>query len=92
MKAIMLLAIPLSAALAGCVAPAPRVDESFGNAVRQAVAQQTLNPNASLNNDPVAGIDGESAKNAADLYEETFKSPPPVVNVINIGGSISGGK
>jgi hypothetical protein len=92
MKAIMLFAIPLSAALAGCVAPAPHLEENFGNAVRQAVAQQTLNPNASLNNDPVAGIDGESAKNAADLYEETFKSPPPVVNVINIGGSISGGK
>lgn len=90
-KAIMLFAFPITAALAGCVAPAPHLEAHFGDAVRQAVAQQTLNPNASLNPDPVSGIDGEAAKNAADRYQETFKSPPPVVNVINIGGGINGG-
>ncbi len=71
--------------LAACTAPAPRLEAGFGNAVRAAVAQQTLNPEASLNPDPVAGIDGATAKNTIDRYEASSKTPPPPVNVFNIG-------
>jgi hypothetical protein len=83
-------AIAMAALVAGCVSsPTPNYDLRFGNAVRDAVAQQTLNPNAAAA--PVTyGMDGKSARDAMVLYGKTFETPPPVVNVINIGGSISG--
>lgn len=78
--------------LAGCVSPTPMYDERFGEAVRTARAQQTLNPNASLNTDPVTGVDGQAAKSAYGNYEKSFQTPtpPPTINVINIGGGLSG--
>lgn len=77
--------------VAGCAAPASsenrqsEVDLRFGDAVRQARAQQTLNPEA-RSTDPVAGIDGVAAQNAIERYQKSFKEPPPSFNVINIGG------
>jgi hypothetical protein len=84
------IAIALAALVAGCASsPTPDYDLRFGNAVRDAVAKQTLNPNAAAA--PVTyGMDGKSARDAMVLYGKTFETPPPVVNVINIGGSISG--
>jgi hypothetical protein len=81
----------LMMALAGCAAnmtesnSTPRLDSTFGDAVKAARAQQTLNPDASQNTDPVAGIDGEAANSAVDQYEKSFKSPPATGNVFNIG-------
>ena len=40
----------------------------------QTKASQTLNPEASLNTDPVTGLDGQSATNAINSYEQSFKS------------------
>lgn len=77
------------AALTGCTTT-PHLDSRFGHAVNAAKAQQTLYPEASKNTDPVAGIDGTSAKESIDRYHDTFKAPPPTFNVINIntgGGS-----
>jgi hypothetical protein len=72
--------------LAGCAAsPTPNYDLRFGDAVRQAREQMILNPNASAGS--VAGMDGTSAQETMLLYHGTFRSPPPVTNVINIGGS-----
>lgn len=80
----------LLAGIAGCSAT-PELDRNFGNAVRAARAQQTLNPNAGINTEPVAGIDGTAAKSTIERYHDSFKAPPPVLNVINIGGAIAGG-
>jgi len=78
--------------LAGCAGSAtPNYDARFGDSVRAARQQMTVNPNASANPDPVAGMDAKAAREAVILYQGTFKAPPPVVNVINIGGSVSGG-
>jgi hypothetical protein len=90
------LASAMTLALAGCAAPgasltaAPNYDLQFGNAVREARMRMTLNPGAA-STDPVAGIDGPAARLAQDRYHETFKSPPPPVSVINIGGALSQG-
>ena len=73
--------------LAGC-STTPQYDASFGDAVRQARTAMIINPNASSNADPVAGMDGQAAREANARYLQTFKEPPPVVNVINIGGAI----
>lgn len=75
-----------TALLASCaVSPTPNYDKRFGDAVRQGRQAQTLNTQPSTN--PVAGMDGKSAKEAGERYVNTFKAPPPVVNVINIGGT-----
>jgi hypothetical protein len=81
-------------ALAGCVSPAPYVESQMGHAVSAAKAQQTVNPDASKNPDPVAGIDGRAAKSSVERYEDSFRAPPPTFEVINIntGGSTSGGR
>lgn len=78
--------------LAGCASTAtPNLDARFGEAVLSARAQQTLYPQASLNTDPVTGLDGRAAKEAMGRYHDSFKAPPPTFSVINIGGSIAGG-
>ena len=75
---------------AGCAAPAPHVDAHLGAAVSAAKAQQTLNPDASRNADPVAGIDGAAAAHAVGEYVNSFKAPPPTFPVINIGAGGGG--
>lgn len=65
----------------------PAQDAPLGDAVRAARTSMTLNPNAPVSQDPAAGIDGPAAKQAIDRYQDSFKAPPPVVNVINIGGT-----
>jgi hypothetical protein len=62
-------------ALAACVTPTPHYDERFGEAVRTAVAQQTINPDASKNTDPVKGLDGKAATETINNYDKSFKSP-----------------
>lgn len=77
--------------LAGC-STTPNYDVKFGDAVREARKKMTLNPDVAKRTDQAAGMDGMSAKEAAARYQDSFKAPPPVVNVINIGGSIGKGK
>jgi len=78
--------------VAGCAAPASpdnrrsEVDLRFGDAVRQARALQTLNPDA-RSADPVSGIDGVAAQNAIERYQKGFKEPPPSFNILGIGGT-----
>jgi hypothetical protein len=79
------------AVLAGCSAT-PNYDKHFGDAVRQARSAMTINPTASANPDPVAGIDGKAAAEAITRYQDSFKAPPPVVNVINIGAGAGAAK
>lgn len=72
--------------LAGCTSTTtPRLDARFGDAVRQARALQTINPDAPANPDPVTGIDGESARHAIDRYQDSFKAPPSTFSVISGG-------
>lgn len=71
---LILALLPL--AMAGCAATTtPHYDDHFGEAVRTAVAQQTINPDASKNTDPVAGLDGKAAERTIDNYDKSFKTP-----------------
>lgn len=93
MKTPYLHVLPIAAAIiAGCAAPTPNLDAHFGEAVRTARAQQTINPDASRNMDPVVGIDARAAKSSMDRYYDSFKTPPPTFGIINIGGTFSGGE
>lgn len=75
---------------AGCASTTPNLDAHFGQAVLAARAQQTINPDASLNSDPVTGLDGRAAREVMVRYHDSFKTPPPTFNVINIGGGLGG--
>jgi hypothetical protein len=87
------LALPIAAVLlAACAnSPTPNYDAKFGDAVRNARQAMTLNPNAGASGNPVAGMDGKAAAEAVGRYHDSFKTPPPPVNVINIGGAIGQG-
>lgn len=79
-----------AALLTACANTTPVLDASFGNAVRQARDNQTLNPNASANSDPVLGMDGQAAAAAQVRYQDSFKAPPKTFEIINIGGTLTG--
>lgn len=90
MNKSMALAL-LALLLGGCAASTtPNYDMRFGDAVRESRQRMTLNPNAGSNPNAIAGMDGLASRDAVERYHETFKAPPPVVNVINIGGAIGG--
>jgi hypothetical protein len=74
----------------GCSHVTPNYDARFGDAVRDARKKMTLNPNAGKDGDPVTGMDGRAARESMNQYHESYKTPPPAVNVINIGGQIGG--
>jgi PBP1b-binding outer membrane lipoprotein LpoB len=78
--------------LAGCVSsPAPFLDAHFGDAVNSAKAQQIINPEASLNADPAAGVGGKAADAAINRYHRSFVQPAVTPNVFNIGVSSGAG-
>jgi hypothetical protein len=85
MKTFTVMAAALLAA--GC-AGTPHYDVRFGEALRDARLAMTIDPNAGAKADEVKGIDGRAGKEAVKRYHDSFKEPPPVTNVINIGGSI----
>lgn len=86
-----LLLSALVVVLSGCASTTPNLDSRFGEAVNSAKADQIVNPDASQNTDPVAGVDGKAAKAAVDRYHESYKNPPATpVFTIGVGGSSGG--
>jgi hypothetical protein len=70
-------------ALAGCATQTPALDEQFGSAVRQSIAQQTLYPDAAARHETVNGIDGAAGTAIVERYREGFRgeakpAPAPV--------------
>lgn len=89
MKTYLMLTLGLVAA--GCASSSPEYDAKFGDAVRESRVGMIINPDAGANPDPVAGLDGNAARETLTKYKESFQKPPPVTNVINIGGRIGSG-
>lgn len=87
-------ALTLVSVLTACVEPAPRYEAEFGSATRATLKAQIINPNAGNNPDPVAGLDGQAARDAINNYQKSFAEPKPTENVFNIGvgNSSSGGR
>lgn len=73
----------------GCAPITPRLDARFGDAIGIAKAQQTVNPEASLNTEPVKGIDGQAGDAIFDNYRDGFRSPqqPLTRGVVSVGTS-----
>ena len=87
-----LLVIVSVVALSGCaVSTTPKTDARLGEALTVMRAQQTLNPEASRNTDPVTGLDGKAAKGALDNYRDSFRQPPvEAASFLSIG--VGGGR
>ena len=81
----LLLCLGACATLGGCLSSTPEWDRTFGSSVTQIRTMQTLNPMASDNDDPVAGIDGRAAVSAQANYVKSFTAPVPHTNVFTIG-------
>ncbi len=88
---MLMLALPLALLAACSTTVTPNYDVTFGSTVREARLKMTIEPDAGKKPDLVVGIDGTAARETVIRYHETFKTPPPVVNVINIGGRIGSG-
>ncbi|MFC0401765.1 hypothetical protein [Paraburkholderia rhizosphaerae] len=71
--------------LGACMTSTPAWDRNFGYAVTQIRQMQTLNPDASDNTNPVAGVDGRAADAAQTAYVKSFTAPTPPTNVFTIG-------
>jgi type IV pilus biogenesis protein CpaD/CtpE len=71
--------------LSACASSTPHYDQHFGESVRATLASQVINPAASANPNPVAGIDGRAAIAGQDHYERSFSQPtPPPTVLVNV--------
>ena len=75
----------LFALMGGCASRTPYLDTQFGKSVRLLNAQQTINPNAAANTDPVLGLDGKAALNGYGDYQKSYAKPEPQGSTFTIG-------
>ena len=62
------------------------VERDYGISYRLAIFNQTLNPAAEKNLEPVEGFDGPAAKSALETYRTGFERPsPPPAYTLSIG-------
>ena len=59
--------------LAGCYPPSA-LEQDYGNAVRNNIAQQVVNPQAGFNPKPAVGLSPQAAYNTQEKYDKTFKA------------------
>jgi hypothetical protein len=78
---ISLIALALiTFSLAGCATEPSRVEMDYGTSYKLAVYNQTLNPDAEKNIDPVYGIEGLIAEKNVEKYRKSFERPLPTTN------------
>lgn len=96
MKTILSSVAMLGTVLTGCVSPTPNFDAQFGHTVRTLSAQQTLRPQATLDNrDRVPeGMEGRAARETIERYQRSFESAPIQNQNFMIGnsGAAQGGR
>lgn len=79
-------ALALAIALVGCADTTPHWDNSFGGTVRQALAAQVARPAAARSTDPVAGVDGASARATYERYVRSSANPPEPADPVSVSG------
>lgn len=79
------LLLVLVGGLTGCASRTPNLDAQFGKSVRLLNAQQTINPNAMANTDPVLGLDGKAAASGYAEYQNSYSKPKPQSSTFTIG-------
>ena len=82
------MVMPLLLLAACATSESPNYDMKFGQTVREARLRMTINPDAGKTPDLALGMEGGAARSTIDRYHDSFKTPPPVVNVINLGSRL----
>lgn len=96
MKSRAMLLLPaLLAALTGCAQTTPGWDESFGDSVRQARAQQTIDPAAGHRATALNGLDGKASVGVMRALGISFgyslREPvPPASTLVLVPGNTAG--
>jgi hypothetical protein len=85
-RSLFLVALAGTLLLSGC-ALSPRFDRQFGASVQQALAQQTLDPQAVYNRSPVNGMDGKAAESVYENYQKSFRAPEAQGSSLTTGSS-----
>jgi hypothetical protein len=96
MKGLLLTGIGLSilavVPVAGCTTRPTTLGPDFGLAYTQANDQQTLNPDAGSNLDPVQGLeDPGAAKHTLERYRSSFEKPEEIRRPMTSTSMISTG-
>lgn len=90
MKNLELKLVPalLLLGLAGCAnTTTPHYDQRIGEAVRTAVAQQTINPDAASKPDSGKGLDGKAAVQTMENYDKSFRTPEKTTLGVGVGSN-----
>ena len=59
--------------LGGCALFESRLEKDYGNSQKLAIVNQTLNPEAEKNLEPVYGIDGKTSNIIVESFQESFE-------------------
>ena len=70
---ICILCIVLTIFLISACAGPTRLDKDYGRSVKQARINQTLDPEAEKNLEPVTGFDGKAAQITIEKYRKSFE-------------------
>jgi hypothetical protein len=69
----------------GCAGPS-RLEIDYGTSHKLSKFNQTLEPEAEKNMEPVIGFDGKAAENVVKKYQKDFEKPtPPPTYVLGVG-------
>jgi len=89
-KIIIGLVIISFLSFTGCVSPT-RLETDYGTSHKLSKFNQTLNPEAEKNLQPVEGFDGTAAEATKERYDKGFeKETKPPTYTLSIGG-VAGG-
>jgi len=71
--------------LAGCSTQS-RLEMDYGTSYKLAIMNQTLDPKAEKNLEPVYGLDGQVAEKVMNKHEKSFeKAAPAPTYIMNVG-------
>ena len=87
---IFALIITTGAFLSGCATEKSRVEMDYGTSYKLAKFNQTLDPDAGKDLEPVEGIDGQTAQKIMEKYHRGFENPAQVMPALTLGTSGGG--
>lgn len=96
MKGLLLTGIALSifgvVSVTGCTTRPTTLGPDYGLAYTMAMDQQTLNPDAGSNLDPVQGLeDAAAAKHTLERYRTSFEKPEEIRKPMSNPSMVSSG-
>jgi hypothetical protein len=71
--------------ISACAQPT-RLDKNYGRSFKEARVNQTLDPEAEKNLEPVTGLDGKAAQASIEKYRKAFEQPREIPQpIVQIG-------